>query len=53
MTFYKPLTPAFRSDITDGIHKKHDRVKRLSAERLSQYTENRADPVRKVNKRTS
>ena len=21
MTFYKPLTPAFRSDITAGIHK--------------------------------
>lgn len=21
MTFYKPLTPAFRSDIADGIHK--------------------------------
>lgn len=21
MTFYRPLTPALRSDITDGIHK--------------------------------
>lgn len=53
MTFYKPLTSAFRFDIAAGIHKKHDRVKRLPAERISQYTENRTDPVRKVNKRTS
>ena len=37
-----------------GRHtQKHGRIKHLSAERLSQYTENRVKSVTEVNKRTS